>query len=80
MDTHNTLEEVLSNIIEFGKNNFIIVTGGIGDFLTVDSFFLYTCTKNIIFITKQSLQLRNVLNFYKKKMIKNFIQYTMIFL
>ena len=39
MDTHNSLMEILSDIVEFGKNNFIIVTGGIGDFLTVDYFF-----------------------------------------
>ena len=71
MDTHNSLMEILSDIVEFGKNNFIIVTGGIGDFLTVDYFFLYTYKKNIIFISKQSLKLRNVLNFYKKK-DKNF--------
>jgi hypothetical protein len=67
METHNTLVEIQSDIVKFGNKKFIIVTGGIGDFLTIDYFFLYTYKKNIIFISKQSLKLRNLLNFYKKK-------------
>jgi hypothetical protein len=66
MDLHNDIKDILSDINTFGHNQFIIITGGIGDFLTIDYFFSYSEKNNIIFITKQSLNLRNLLDFYKK--------------
>lgn len=67
MELHNNIKEVLLDIKTFGVNKFVIITGGIGDFLTIDYFFPYSETKNIIFITKQSLKLRKILGFYNKK-------------
>jgi hypothetical protein len=66
MEIHNNIKDILSDINTCGHNQFIIITGGIGDFLTIDYFFSYSEKKNIIFITKQSLKLRKICNFYNK--------------
>ena len=66
METHNDIKDVLLDIETFGEDTFIIITGGIGDFLTIDKFYSFSEKKNIIFITKQSLILKNILQFYNK--------------
>jgi len=65
--SYDSIDFILNDIANFGKENFIIITGGIGDFLTIDYFFSFSSKKNIIFITKQSLVLKNLYNFYNKK-------------
>ena len=62
---YDSIEKVLKDLVKYGKQNFIIFTGGIGDFLTIDIFFLFSKYKNIIFISKQSLVLKKILYFYK---------------
>ena len=52
------------------KKKFIIVTGGIGDFIALDYLCNFSKINNIIFISKQSLNLKNLLNsidYYKNK-------------
>jgi len=66
MNEYNTIEDTLSDIKRLNRKKFIIVTGGIGDFFTIDYFYSFSNTKNIIFISKQSLKLKNILNFYCK--------------
>jgi hypothetical protein len=66
MELYDDIKNVLFDIDAIGKDKFVIVTGGIGDFLTVDYFFSYSEKYNIIFITKQSLKLKSILQFYKK--------------
>jgi len=67
MNSYDKLESVLSDIDILGKDSFKIITGGVGDFLTIDYFFLYSHTKNLIFISKQSLRLKNLMKFYNLK-------------
>jgi hypothetical protein len=62
--TYDSLENVLSDINVFGNDTFSIITGGIGDFLTIDYFFFLSNTKNLIFISKQSLRLKDLIKFY----------------
>jgi hypothetical protein len=38
MSSHDDLNTVIKDIIDIGKANFIVVTGGIGDFLAIDYF------------------------------------------
>jgi hypothetical protein len=67
---YDSISTVYNDIVIYGKDNFIIVTGGIGDFLTVNYFLSYGKEKNIIFISKQSLKLKKIFTFYypeKKK-------------
>jgi Tfp pilus assembly protein PilZ len=66
MELHNVINDVLLDINTFGVNKFIIITGGIGDFLTIDYFFSFSEKHNIIFITTQSLKLKTILQFYNK--------------
>lgn len=68
---HDTIKTLLSDVVKYGKQNFIIFTGGIGDFLTIDIFFLFSKYKNIIFISNQSLLLKKILYFYKDKINTN---------
>lgn len=63
---HNKLSEVFKDINAYGKNKFIIVTGGIGDFITIDNLFMFSLRKYIIFISSQSLKLKKLMNFYNK--------------
>jgi hypothetical protein len=67
METYDNLNNILLNIQSYGSNSFIIVTGGIGDFLTIDYFFSYSISKNIIFISKQSLRLKTLMKSYNLK-------------
>jgi hypothetical protein len=64
---YNKIYEVLNDISKYNPNNFIIVTGGIGDFLTLDYYYSLVDTKNIIFISKQSLILKTMVTDYKLK-------------
>jgi ADP-heptose:LPS heptosyltransferase len=64
MSAHDSKEKVLHNIIKKGIENFIIITGGIGDFLTIDFYLNYSSKKHIIFITKQSLKLKELMKTY----------------
>jgi hypothetical protein len=64
MNNYDNLAEILSDIKLIGKKKFIIVTGGIGDFLTIDYFLSFSSKKNIIFLSKQSLKLKQIYNFY----------------
>lgn len=66
MASHNDIKDVLLDINTFGVNKFVIITGGIGDFLTIDYFFSFSEKHNIIFITTQSLKLKTILQFYNK--------------
>jgi hypothetical protein len=66
MACHNDIKDVLLDINTFGVNKFVIITGGIGDFLTIDYFFSFSEKHNIIFITTQSLKLKTILEFYNK--------------
>lgn len=68
---HDSIRIILDDLVKYGKQNFIIFTGGIGDFLTIDVFFLFSKYKNIIFISKQSLVLKKILYFYKDKINTN---------
>ena len=61
---YDSISTVYNDIVIYGKDNFIIVTGGIGDFLTVNYFLLYGKQKNIIFISNQSLNLKKIFAFY----------------
>jgi hypothetical protein len=74
-NNYDELEYILNEINRNNVGSFIIVTGGIGDFLTIDYFFGYSLYKNIIFLTKQSLLLKNLLQTYsltKKYFALNF--------
>ena len=64
MVNYDNLKNIIYNIFKFGPNNFIIITGGIGDFLILDSFFSFSCRKNIIFISKQSIRLKKLMEDY----------------
>jgi hypothetical protein len=68
---HDTFKLVLTDILKYKKQHFIIFTGGIGDFLAIDIFFLFSKYKNIIFISNQSLILKKILYFYKDKTSRN---------
>jgi hypothetical protein len=43
------------------KKKYIIVTGGIGDFIALDYIYKFSVLNNIIFISSQSIKLRNLL-------------------
>jgi hypothetical protein len=60
MNEYDKIDNVLSDIVKFGENNFIVFTGGVGDFLTVDYFFSFIENKNIIFLSKQSLTIKQI--------------------
>ena len=49
----------INNLTENSKT--IIITGGIGDFIIIDYFFNFSILYNIIFISKQSLLLKNLM-------------------
>ena len=61
---YDSISTVNHDILTYGKDNFIVVTGGIGDFLTINYFLSYGDQKNIIFISKQSLKLKKIFTFY----------------
>ena len=63
-NTHDNLNGVL-NDIKNNEDNYIVVTGGIGDFLTVDYFFSLSKQYSIIFISKQSKILKKLMYAYK---------------
>ena len=46
---YDSISTVNHDILTYGKDNFIVVTGGIGDFLTIIYFLSYGDQKNIIF-------------------------------
>jgi hypothetical protein len=60
----DTLEYILKRI-ENNENKYIIITGGIGDFLTIEYFFSFSLKYDIIFITKQSNLLKKLMYAYK---------------
>lgn len=64
MSAHDSKETVLLDIIKEGIENFIIITGGIGDFLTIDFYCNFSSRKNIIFITSHSLKLKELMMTY----------------
>ena len=64
---YDTIKDILYEISCNDIDTFIIVTGGIGDFIAIDQFFGYSFKKNIIFLTKQSLILKNLLQTYSSK-------------
>jgi hypothetical protein len=66
MELYDDIKNVLLDIYAIGKDKFVIITGGIGDFLTIDYFFSFSEKHNIIFITTQSLKLKTILQFYNK--------------
>ena len=72
MESYDDIETVLLNIQKLGFDNFIIITGGIGDFLILDSFFSFYKTKNIIFISLQSIHLKKLMKDYDYNCIKNY--------
>lgn len=67
MEYYDSLKNIIFNISKYGSNNFIIITGGIGDFFILDSFFSFSRNKNIIFITRQSIRLKKLMNDYNGK-------------
>ena len=64
---YDTIKDILYEISCNDIDTFIIVTGGIGDFIAIDQFFGYSFKKNIIFLTKQSLILKKLLQTYNSK-------------
>ena len=64
---YDTIKDILYEISCNDIDTFRIVTGGIGDFIAIDQFFGYSFKKNIIFLTKQSLILKNLLQTYSSK-------------
>jgi hypothetical protein len=62
--SHDNLNDILSKI-ENNENKYIIVTGGIGDFLTIEYFFSLSKKYNIIFVSKQSTCLKSLMYSYK---------------
>ena len=67
METYDSLNDILIDISKYGYEKFIIITGGIGDFLTIDYFNFFSNTYNIIFITTQSIHLKNLMKLYYLK-------------
>jgi len=63
--TYDDLNDVLSKI-QNNENEYIIVTGGIGDFLTIEYFFSLSQKYNIIFISKQANILKTIMYNYKQ--------------
>ena len=61
---HDYINQLIQDINKLGKINFIVVTGGIGDFLTINYFLSFGYKTNIIFISKQSLKLKHLFSYY----------------
>lgn len=80
MDYHDDISEVKRDILNIGKQNFIIVTGGIGDFLSINYFLSFGNKINIIFISKQSSKLKYLFNFYypEKKYYSLYFNFSLI--
>jgi hypothetical protein len=80
MNSYNDISEIKRDILYINQPNFIIVTGGVGDFLTLDYFFSFGNTKNIIFISNQSLKLKHLFNFYypEKKHYSLYFNFSLI--
>lgn len=72
MNNHDRINLILNDINKFGNSTFIIVTGGIGDFLSIDYFFKFSQIKNIIFVSKQSLKLKKICKLYNTDSHNNF--------
>jgi hypothetical protein len=77
---HDKLIHVLNDVKNIGEKNFIIVTGGIGDFLTINYYLSFGDNINIIFISKQSLRLKRLFYFYypSKKFYSLYFDFSLI--
>jgi|688.fasta_scaffold90150_2 hypothetical protein len=65
MDEHDDLNYIINiykNEPVSEQNKYIIVTGGIGDFIALDYLYNFSKLNNIIFISKQSLTIKKLLN------------------
>jgi len=62
---YDDLSYVLNEIEKKGNTKFIIVLGGIGDFITMDNILSLSSKFNVIFISKQSICLKKLLDYYQ---------------
>ncbi len=77
---HDYISQLIQDINKLGKINFIVVTGGIGDFLTINYFLSFGYKTNIIFISKQSLKLKHLFSYYypEKNMYSLYFNFSLI--